>query len=187
MTPSQPLRRTLLALALLLAFTLSMTRSVLAQEVQPTAPASAGDSVTQNDVNDVARELWCPLCSGVRLDACELKACDQMKDMIQVKLGEGESVQSIKDYFVQQYGPQVLGEPPFQGFFWLAWLLPVAALIGGGVFLYTRARKMSAQSEAASAGDAAHADSVASAKTVASDAATSEYAKRLDEELKQNE
>lgn len=65
-----------------------------------------------------------------------------MKDVIGQKLAEGVDVQSIKNYFVAQYGPQVLGEPPMEGFNWLAWVLPVAVMIGGGVFIYTRTRKM---------------------------------------------
>ena len=98
--------------------------------------------ITEDEINGVARQLWCPLCSGVRLDACELKACDQMKVVIGQKLSAGEDVQSIKNYFLAQYGPQVLGEPPLEGFNWLAWLLPVAVLIGGGVFLWSRTRSM---------------------------------------------
>lgn len=140
-----------------------------AQE-QPSTQAQA--DVTPNDVNEVARELWCPLCSGVRLDACELKACDQMKDVIAVKLADGEDTAAIKDYFVAQYGPQVLGEPPRAGFNWLAWILPVVALVGGGVFMWRRARHMmqpvKAGSDHPAAGNKADED---------------EYAAKLEEEL----
>ena len=101
-----------------------------------TEGVTAEEGVTANEVNSVAKELWCPLCSGVRLDACELRAGDQMKDVIAEKLTDGESTQNIKNYFLQQYGPQVLGEPPLEGFNWLAWLLPVVVLTGGGVFLF---------------------------------------------------
>lgn len=112
--------------------------------VQPVAAQESGGAtpVTANEVKDVADELWCPLCSGVRLDACELKACEQMRDVIADKLASGEPKEEIKNYFVAQYGPQVMGEPPMEGFNWLAWLLPVAALIGGGVFVWLRTRKM---------------------------------------------
>src|SRR5690606_11248496 len=82
------------------------------------------------------------LCSGVRLDSCELKACDQMKDVIALKLSEGEDTQSIKNYFVEQYGPQVLGEPPRSGFNWLAWILPFVAALGGGLFVWLRTKAM---------------------------------------------
>ena len=130
------LSRQLLLLSVFVLLFLSVGRSSLwAQE------ANSG-SVTADDVNVVARELWCPLCSGVRLDSCELKACEQMKDVIAIKLEQGEDLASIKAYFLQQYGPQVLGEPPLEGFSWLAWILPVAALVVGGLFMWSRIRMM---------------------------------------------
>jgi len=115
--------------------------SATAANAQDNPPATT-NNVTADEINEVAKELWCPLCSGVRLDSCELKACDQMKDVIAIKLGEGEDTQSIVDYFVEQYGPQVLGAPPLEGFNWFAWILPFAVLIGGGVFLWMRSREM---------------------------------------------
>jgi len=105
----------------------------------PTPDASA---ISADQVNAVARGLWCPLCSGVRLDACELKACDQMKEMIALKLAAGASEEEIRTYFLDQYGPQVFGEPPREGFNWLAWILPVLGLLGGGLFLWSRSRRM---------------------------------------------
>lgn len=100
------------------------------------------EGITADEVNAVARDLWCPLCSGVRLDTCELKACAQMRDVIAIKLGEGESPESIKAYFLDSYGPQVLGAPPLQGFNWLAWILPAVVLLVGGALVLTRALGM---------------------------------------------
>lgn len=110
---------------------------VRAQESSPGAR-----QVTADEVNTVARELWCPLCSGVRLDTCELQACEQMRQEIALKLEAGEDAASIKQYFLDQYGPQILGEPPRQGFNWLAWILPVIALGGSAVFLVLRGRHL---------------------------------------------
>ncbi len=118
---------------------------LLAQESDTAAVSESGvdaSSITADQVNEIARELWCPLCSGVRLDSCELKACDQMKDEIAIKLASGDGLPEIRAYFVDQYGPQVLGEPPREGFNLLAWILPFVVLIGGGVFLFTRGRKI---------------------------------------------
>lgn len=139
--------------------------------------AAAAGAVTADQVDAVAKQLWCPLCSGVRLDACELKACSQMKEVIGEKLAQGVDVQAIKNYFVAQYGPQVLGEPPMEGFNWLAWVLPVVAVIVGGVFVYSRTRKMvrTAPADAATQGAGAPGQGAASAD---------EYAQKLDEELK---
>lgn len=134
------------------------------------------EGVTADQVNLVARELWCPLCNGVRLDACELKACAQMRDVIAIKLGDGESTESIKQHFVDSYGPQVLGAPPFEGFNWLAWLLPPLVLLAGGVFVFLRMRRMTQPAELKQAPAAGvRADAVS---------AQDDYAQRLEEELK---
>lgn len=162
---------TLLVLAVLSAILLG---SVVATQVS--AQAALPEGVTADEVNIVARELWCPLCSGVRLDACELKACEQMKEVIAIKLSEGEDLDSIRNYFVAQYGPQVLGEPPRQGFNWLAWILPVVALVAGGVFFWRRTQGL------------VRADQASGQETTAPAAtrsATSEddYERKLEEEL----
>lgn len=141
---------------------------------QTTAPPPG---ITANQVNDVAEELWCPLCSGVRLDVCELKACDQMKDMIGIKLSEGESIESIKAYFIEQYGPQVLGEPPKEGFNWLAWIMPFLMMALGGGFLWMRARGM-VKTGIGLETDAGQGASVKKA------AAVDDYESKLEEELK---
>ncbi|MFN8439411.1 MAG: cytochrome c-type biogenesis protein CcmH [Caldilineaceae bacterium] len=133
--PIGQLLQPLLLFVLILLFASLGTSILWAQDATPA-------TVTPDQVNTIARELWCPLCSGVRLDACELKACEQMKEMIAVKLGQGEDLDSIRSYFVDQYGPQVLGEPPREGFSWLAWILPFAVLIVAGFLLWSRMRLM---------------------------------------------
>jgi cytochrome c-type biogenesis protein CcmH len=143
--------------------------------VVASAQAQEAPNVTADEVNDVARELWCPLCSGVRLDGCELKACDQMKDEIAIRLAEGEDTASIKNYFVSQYGPQVLGEPPREGFNLLAWILPFVVLLGGGVFLVTRGRQMLQRSPANS--------TTVDASGTAPQTDSDPYAQRLEQEL----
>jgi cytochrome c-type biogenesis protein CcmH len=132
---------------------------------------------TPNEVNEIAKGLWCPLCNGVRLDNCELQACIQMKEVIAQKLAAGESREQIKAYFVEQYGDVVLGAPSTQGFNRIAWILPVlAAAVGLGWLVYfvrsmTRKRP-AAQASAVSPGSA-------------SEAAQDDYLRRVDEEMEQ--
>lgn len=118
----------------------------------PLSAQSESTDISADDVNTVARDLWCPLCGGrLRLDSCELKACAQMREVIELKLAEGEDAESIRDYFLAQYGPQVLGEPPRRGFSWLAWILPLVAVAGGGIFLWLRLQQMAGPSRPAAA------------------------------------
>lgn len=140
-------------------------------------PLSAlAQTPTPNEIDAIAKELWCPLCNGVRLDNCELQACIQMREVIAQKLEAGESKEQIKAYFAQQYGDVVLGTPSRQGFNLLVWLFPIlAAAVGLGwvaylVFIWQK-RRPAAQSAQAAAPVRAKGDD--------------EYLRRVDEELKQ--
>ncbi|MEZ4616660.1 MAG: cytochrome c-type biogenesis protein CcmH [Caldilineaceae bacterium] len=169
-------------LAIVLALTWVSTFAAYAQSDTPVAPSATVDtsSISADQVNEIARSLWCPLCSGVRLDACELKACEQMKEVIAIKLAEGEDLDTIRTYFVAQYGPQVLGEPPREGFNWLAWVLPFVVLAIGGYILWVTIRRMTRPAPAR----ATTSTNAASAGTSDGAAVTDEYQEKLAEELK---
>jgi cytochrome c-type biogenesis protein CcmH len=117
----------------------------------PFAQAQDAPTPTLDQINAVSRELYCPLCNGVRLDTCELQACVQMRQVIADKLAAGVPKQQIKNEFVAQYGPVVLGEPPRQGLNLVGWVLPVAALIGGAAWLFYTVRRWSRQPAPAAA------------------------------------
>ncbi|HSN75022.1 MAG TPA: cytochrome c-type biogenesis protein [Anaerolineae bacterium] len=108
--------------------------------VVPAAQAQENSPPTLDQIQAVARELYCPLCNGVRLDNCDLQACVQMRQVISDRLAAGVAKDQIKQEFVAQYGPVVLGEPPREGLNWLIWLLPVVALIGGAVWVFMTLR-----------------------------------------------
>jgi cytochrome c-type biogenesis protein CcmH len=133
---------------------------------------------TPNEINEIAKGLWCPLCNGVRLDNCELQACVQMKEVIAQKLEAGESEEQIRAYFLEQYGDVVLGAPSTQGFNRLAWILPVVAAAAGigwlAYFVRSTTRKR-----------AAVAPTAAASPQGASQAAQDDYLKRVDEEIEQ--
>lgn len=131
--------------------------TVFAQESTNTSSANSrqpASEVSDAEVKAVAQDLWCPLCSGVRLDTCELKACEQMRQEIAIQLADGKSPDSIKEYFLAQYGPQVLGEPPREGFNLLAWIVPFAVLMGAAGILLYRSRRLLSQRMAVEGADA---------------------------------
>lgn len=98
------------------------------------AIALAQQPPTPEEINAVAKDLYCPLCNGVRLDTCELQACEQMRQVIGEKLSEGVPKAQIMDEFVAQYGPVVLGEPPREGLNLLGgWILPIALVLAAAV------------------------------------------------------
>ena len=158
-----------------LSFVLVLVLLVLAWAL-PTLIQAAPATPTPNEVNAVARDLWCPLCNGVRLDNCDLQACVQMKQVIAQKLTEGESKEQIRTYFVQQYGDVVTGVPARQGFNLVAWYLPVVATVVGLAILsylvYTYIRRRPAP------------DAATTGESSSGAANKDEYLRRVDEELK---
>ncbi len=103
----------------------------------PSAAAQSGQPVTDDDVNEIARDLYCPVCESTPLDVCPTQACADWREIIRTKLSQGESEQQIKDYFAEQYGPRALAEPPQEGFTLAVWIIPIAAVLIGG-FFFTR-------------------------------------------------
>lgn len=125
------MKKTLPYLALLVSvlFALILAGTVSAQE-QPPLPSD-------DDVNRVAAQMYCPVCENIPLDVCDTQACVQWRALISEKLAAGWTDEQIKDYFVLQYGDRVLAEPPRSGFNWLVYLIPLV-FFAGGVYVLLR-------------------------------------------------
>lgn len=91
---------------------------------------------TDDEVNAIARELYCPVCENVPLDVCPTQACQQWRATIKEKLTNGWNEDQIKQYFVDQYGARVLATPPAEGFSVLVYILPPLAFAAGVYILY---------------------------------------------------
>jgi cytochrome c-type biogenesis protein CcmH len=117
----------LVALALTLGAALLVTGTSLAQQPTPSDDA----------VNAIAKQLYCPVCENIPLDVCPTQACAQWRDLIREKLAAGWSERQIKDYFVEQYGDRVLGTPPTHGLNWFVYVSPPVAILAGAYILYS--------------------------------------------------
>jgi cytochrome c-type biogenesis protein CcmH len=91
---------------------------------------------SDDEVNVIARQLFCPVCENVPLDVCPTQACAQWRDVIREKLALGWTEDQIKEYFVLQYGDRVLSEPPLRGFNWLVYVLPPLFILIGVYILF---------------------------------------------------
>lgn len=98
----------------------------------------AQEPITDDEVNEVAKELYCPVCESTPLDVCPTQACADWRELIRLQLSEGRSRQEILDYFAGQYGNSVLADPPREGIaLILLWLVPIAG-IGLAVLFFGR-------------------------------------------------
>jgi cytochrome c-type biogenesis protein CcmH len=119
-------RKVLLAVSLALLIGLAVAAVAYAQQPTP----------SDDQVNAIARQLYCPVCENIPLDVCPTTACAQWRELIRQKLADGWTEQQIKDYFVQQYGDRVLGTPPARGINLLVYLIPPLALVAGVYVLF---------------------------------------------------
>ncbi len=139
-------------------------------------PAFAqGPTPTDDEVNAIAKQLYCPVCENTPLDVCPTEACRQWRELIRTQLSEGRTEAEIKQYFVDNYGARVLAEPPRTGLNWLVYLLPPAIILIGAYILF-RALRAWTKPVVASAGSGE-----SNAKPVAPQ---DDYVARLEEELK---
>ena len=99
-----------------------------------TRPVSAqGPTPTDDEVNRIAKQMYCPVCENTPLDVCPTEACRQWRDLIRTMLAEGKSEEEIKQYFVAQYGIRVLAEPPNR---LATYLIPTVAILLGALLLF---------------------------------------------------
>lgn len=136
------------------------------------AAAQSNQPPTDDDVNRVAKQLFCPVCENTPLDVCPTEACKQWRALIREKLADGWSDDQIKQYFVEQYGARVLSEPPRQGWYWLVYIVPVV-LFGIGIVIMYRAFQSMRKPLAAEDAEALPAAQV-----------EDDYLRRVEEELK---
>jgi cytochrome c-type biogenesis protein CcmH len=145
---------------------------LLAASVVGAGVASA-QQPSADEVNQVARQLSCPTCTGINVADCPTETCAQWRAKIGELLAEGKSEQEILDYFAARYGDHVLQVPPARGFFLGVWTVPAAAIVAGLVVLIYLARGWAKRTPARLA-----------ASVQAEGAAEDEYLRRVEKELK---
>ncbi len=128
---------------------------------------------SDDQVNAVARQLYCPVCENIPLDVCPTTACSRWRDLIRSKLADGWNTQQIKDYFAAQYGDRVLSVPPRRGLNWALYVLPPVLILGGAAAVYLVLRRMRQKSSPVSVSPTPPPDQ------------DDEYLRRVEEELNQ--
>ncbi len=104
-------------------------------------PAGRANAAT---VSDISKQFVCQCGCTMILSNCSHAECmvrDTMTTLIEQKLAQGQSEEQIIQSFVDQYGEQVLASPPKRGFNLTVWILPFAAILGGGGIIYMALRK----------------------------------------------
>lgn len=131
-----------------------------------------GTTPTDDEVNKIAKKLFCPVCENTPLDVCPTEACRQWREQIREMLSEGKTEEEIIDYFAVTYGERAAGDPRDKV---KAYLIPVVAILVGTALL-VRALQMWKKPKAAEA--------AVPAKERKPVVHQDEYIARIEEELK---
>ncbi len=158
------MKRLIWITTLILVLSGLLTATVFAQDSTP----------TDDEVNAIAKDLFCPVCENTPLDVCPTDACKEWREEIRGMLAEGKSEAEIKQHFVDYYGARVLSEPPRTGFNWLIYVVPPIIIVAGVFVLFRALRAWSQPSEAEA--DFDEKDEAAMPNN--------EYVARMEEELK---
>ncbi len=67
--------------------------------------------ITDDQVMEVARSLYCPVCPNEPLNTCQTEACYRWREDIRSQLARGLSKEQITANFVAQYGERASGVP----------------------------------------------------------------------------
>ena len=92
-------------------------------------------------VSSISGELVCQCGCGRVLNSHVCDTQEAMVTLIEQKLAQGQSEEEIIQFFVAQYGEQVLASPSKQGFNLMVWITPFAALLFGGGVIYIVLKK----------------------------------------------
>lgn len=100
----------------------------------------------------VASELRCPVCQGLSIQDSPSELAQEMKGLVREQLAAGKSPEQVKQYFIDKYGEWILLEPKPRGVNLLVYLLPIAVVAGGGLFVWRFVRRLTAQESPAPQG-----------------------------------
>jgi cytochrome c-type biogenesis protein CcmH len=155
-----------------LLFSIIATAVITFHAVRAQQPTPSDD-----EVNAIARQLYCPICENTPLDVCPTDACRDWRELIRQFLTQGKTPNEIKQYFVDHYGARVLSEPPRAGLSWMAYFVPPVTFLIAVFLLFRAFRTWKRLPKEPATG------AVARSKPAVED----EYASRLEEELRKRE
>ncbi len=96
------------------------------------SPALASES--HPTLAEMESRVMCPVCKTT-LDQSDSAVARRIEAVISQKIAAGETRSRIESDLVAQFGPAILAAPPRRGFDLLAWWLPIAGVLAGGVVL----------------------------------------------------
>lgn len=104
--------------------------------------AFAAENFLPDDQEKRAHNLFlqikCLVCEGQVIESSNAQFAFEMRKLIREKIANGQSDEEIKTFLVNNYGEEILNEPPVNKETALLWILPILFFLSGMLFLFRR-------------------------------------------------
>ena len=150
--------RSLWRLAVVLAMVMPTVAVAQADTATPRVArriVTAQDSALEAATTMLASELRCPVCQGNSIQDSPSELAQQMRDLIRDQLRAGKTPDEVRAYFVDKYGEWILLSPKATGLNLIVYLVPLAAVLVGGLVVWRTVKRWTGPSSADPA-DQAH-------------------------------
>lgn len=91
--------------------------------------------VSDNEVNRVSKNLYCPVCENVPLEVCPTETCRQWREEVRDLLSRGYTEEEVRQHFAARYGAKAVGTPIDAGTQFVAVTLPYLLIGVAGIGL----------------------------------------------------
>lgn len=149
------MRRAIALSALLATLTSFAALAVQPDEILP-------DPAEEARARKLDQELRCVVCQSQSLAESDAPLAKDMRVLLREQIAAGASDEQAVAFLVDRYGEYVLLKPQLEPSTIVLWMLPGAALIGGGAiaFFYLRARRRAPAIAALSADEEARVNEI---------------------------
>jgi len=113
---------------------------------RPAGTMSPSDSALEAQTTALASELRCPVCQGNSIQDSPSELAQQMRDVIRDQLRAGKTPDEVREYFVDKYGEWILLSPRAEGLNLVVYLVPLLAIMIGGLVVWRSVRRWTAGS-----------------------------------------
>ena len=90
-------------------------------------------------VDKISKNLRCLICQGQSVYDSQSDFALSIKQLIKIKISEGNEDKEIYEYLKSKYGDWIMYEPELDKKTILLWILPLILFIFGGLLIYKKA------------------------------------------------
>jgi len=98
-------------------------------------PAVAADTEPEGWAYEVSHEIMSPFCPGRSLADCPSPQAESLRAWIVVQEATGRSRADVEAELLERYGDVIRAAPSAEGIGLAAYVIPLAAFVGGGVLV----------------------------------------------------